>query len=291
MDEMAMVREGNHLVPVDQMSAELLATIPQKTQMLVKATQPRNIKQFRLAWVLAAKVAEACDFLQDQEDSMDYLKMKARHVRYIVDHHNGETTVVPKSIRWAALDQAGFTRIFNRMVHVVITEILPGMDEGALRAEIEKAVGIESPPAPARKSRERRRNKPDTITPVCVIPPHDHETGEVIELQRDGNDTFPPDRDPPPASPEPSTVPPPDAADASAQVPQKLPTTTAEWVKWATTWLAAALVDPEQTDQIVMVRWNNEKNLRNACGVTADDRAPVFQIYSDTLDKMRERRK
>ncbi len=145
MTEIPMIREGNRLVPVDQASSDDLMKIPLKTQVMVKITQPRNLKAHRLLWALASKVADACDYLQDSEDAMDLLKIKARHVRYIHDHYHGETRIVPKSIRFASLDQQKFSRLFNRMIHIVITEILPGMNEGELRTEIENMVGINIP--------------------------------------------------------------------------------------------------------------------------------------------------
>ena len=125
-----MVREENHLVPIDkEMSSDELARIPLRQQVhFVAVRGPRNIRQHRLAWALATKVAEACDWLHDREDAMAWLKIKARHVQYIHDHRNNETHIIPKSIRFAALDQMGFDRIFRRMVYVTITEIIPGLD-------------------------------------------------------------------------------------------------------------------------------------------------------------------
>ena len=161
-----MVREGNHLVPIDEMSSDELARIPLRQQVLVAVRVPRNIRQHRLAWALATKVAEACDWLHDREDAMAWLKIKARHVQYIHDHRNNETHIIPKSIRFAALDQMGFDRIFRRMVYVTITEIIPGLDEAALRIEIESMVGIDAlEPTPP-----KRRGRPRLPAPVSIIP-------------------------------------------------------------------------------------------------------------------------
>ena len=167
MDELHMVREGNHLVPIDEMSSEELARIPLRQQVLVTVRVPRNIRQHRLAWALATKVAEACEWLHDREDSMAWLKIKARHVRYIHDHRNGETQIIPKSIRFAALDQMSFDRIFRRMVYVTVTEIIPGIDEAALRAEIESMVGIDDRPTPAPA---KKRGRPRLPAKVSIIP-------------------------------------------------------------------------------------------------------------------------
>jgi hypothetical protein len=159
-DEIAMRREGNHLVPVDPMSSEMLAQIPTNVDLLVTAHQPRNVKQWGLAWALATKVAEAADWLHDKDDAMEWMLIKARHVRMIHDTRNNEMQIRADSIRWASVKQEQFTRIFNRMIYVVITEILPGIEESALRSEIENMVGITTP-APKRRAK-RSQGEPTT---------------------------------------------------------------------------------------------------------------------------------
>lgn len=139
--ELAMRREGNRLAPVDPLSEEELQCVPLNRDLLVTIKTPRNLRQFRLAWALATKVADACGFLHDKEDSMDWLKIKARHVKYIQDPHTQIVSIIPKSIAFASLSQDAFKRVFDRMVYVTVTEIIPGLKESDLRREIEKMVG------------------------------------------------------------------------------------------------------------------------------------------------------
>ena len=136
-----MRREGNRLAPVDPISEEELQKIPLNKDILVTFKTPRNLRQFRLAWALAHKVAEACDFLHDNEDAMDWLKIKARHVKFIQDPRTKQVAIVPKSIAFASLSQDAFKRVLDRMIYVTITEIIPGLKESDLRREIEKMVG------------------------------------------------------------------------------------------------------------------------------------------------------
>ena len=257
-----MVREGNHLVPVDEMSAEELTKLPLKTQVLVKVTMPRNLRQHRLAWALATKVAEACEWLHDRDDAMSWLKIKARHVRYIHDTRSSEMQIIPKSIRFAALDQTGFDRVFKRMVYVTVTEIIPGLDEAALRAEIESMVGIDptpiEPPKRQRKARE--------LKPVSIIPPAEAIT--AADAQRK----------------EPEDVP---AADTVAAVPPPAPHDVETWVAWCYHWLAEADNDPAITNAQMIAKWTGERALRNECGITAEDREPMFKLYSEILDRKR----
>jgi hypothetical protein len=146
--EIAMRREGSHLVPVDEVSADQICQIPTTKSLLVEVKTPRNVRQFRLAWALAQVVGEAVDFLHDREDSMSWLKIKARHVTMLQNPRTKQVAIIPKSIAFASLSQDAFNRIFNRMVWVVCNEIIPGLQEGALRAELEAMVGIEAPASP-----------------------------------------------------------------------------------------------------------------------------------------------
>lgn len=295
MDELHMVREGNHLVPLDEMSSEELARLPLKQQVLVTVRVPRNIRQHRLAWALATKVAEACEWLHDREDAMAWLKIKARHVRYIHDHHNGETQIVPKSIRFAALDQMGFDRVFKRMVYITVSEIIPGLDEEALRAEIESMVGIDpAPPVsdpPAKPVRPRRRTAAARDpAPVSVIP-DDKNPDPPSPPPAKGNAAAPPKATTkgvaPNENPGTPAPPPPSAPDHAAV--QAAPKDAAGWAAYTLAWLADFECSGEKTDQSAMVRWNGERDLRNACGVTSEERQPVFEAYSATLERMRAR--
>jgi hypothetical protein len=144
------------------------ASIKNGVGLEVKATQPRSLPQMRHAWALATKIANSGVLGEaSQRETMDYLLLKARHVRYVTTQFKGGTETIPvvKSIRFAAMDQTEFQRLYNRMIHIVATEILPEMPEGELRAEVERMAGVATPePQPKRGSRALPK-------PVSVIPP------------------------------------------------------------------------------------------------------------------------
>lgn len=154
--EIPMRREGAHFVPVDAVAADMFNEVPTNTGVMVTIRVPRNLRQFRLAWALADIISKSVDFLPDRETAMDWLKIKARHVRMIHDPIRNVTAIVPKSIAFASLDQVGFRRVLDRMIYVTTTEIIPGLEEGALRAELESIVGIDPMPA-ARASQPNRK--------------------------------------------------------------------------------------------------------------------------------------
>ena len=91
-----MRRQGARLVPVDEIGADDLVRVPANRDVLVKITSHRNMKLFRLLWVLVSKVADACDHLHDREDAMDELKIRVRYVKYITNPMTGEVRIVLK---------------------------------------------------------------------------------------------------------------------------------------------------------------------------------------------------
>lgn len=149
MIELPAIKEAGRFVPLDPAAAEDLQRIANGTRGMVTWRQPRNVRAHRWMWALAQKVADSCDWLHDREEAMDLLKIKARHVRIVVDPRTGELHLIPKSISFAAMDEARATRLRDRFVYVVCADILPGIDEGALRREVEAMVGAEIEPAPA----------------------------------------------------------------------------------------------------------------------------------------------
>lgn len=129
-----MRRQGAKLIPVDDIAADDLVRVPANRDVMVKITSSRNMKLMRFLWALASKVADACDHLHDREDAMDELKIRVRHVKYITNPATGEVRIVPKSL--TKLDGPGLSRLADRMVFVICRDIVPGLNEETLRAEI-----------------------------------------------------------------------------------------------------------------------------------------------------------
>lgn len=275
-----------------QVFEEEFASIKSGTDIEIKATQSRSLPQMRMAWALARKIADSGALGDaDQRDVMDYLLLKARHVRYVTNQHRDgvETIPVVKSIRFAAMDQTAFQRLMNRMIHIVVTEILDGVPEGDLRNEIEKMAGVTTP-EPDQKPAPRPRKRSAPVAPISVIP-DDKNPDPTSPPPAEGNAAAPPKATTKGATPNenPGTPapPPPSAPDHTAV--QAAPKDAREWASYAMAWLADMEADRAKSDQDVMIRWNGERDLRNACGITSDERQPVFDVYSATLERMRAR--
>lgn len=131
-----MRREGNRLSPINQLAEDELQSIPTDKDLLVTVKTPRNIKQFNLGWALAQKVADCCDWLHDKQDAMDWMLIQARHVKYLTNPKTGKVEIIPKSIALASMKQDQFDRLFKRLTYIVLTEIMPGVDDTTLHAEL-----------------------------------------------------------------------------------------------------------------------------------------------------------
>lgn len=128
------------LVPVDEFAAKQTARLPRDRDLAVSAKARRNMKAHRLFWVLMGLVADADDRFVDAEAACDYIKFKIKHVEARHNPVTGLTYLVPKSMSEASMHAAQFKRFFDRCVHVVLTDIVPGLKESELRAEIERIV-------------------------------------------------------------------------------------------------------------------------------------------------------
>ena len=115
--------------------------VPVDTEVRAELATERNSQMLKFVWCLAGKIADNTDFYLDRTDAMDGplgLKMRAHHCKPVTDPKTGEVTLRPMSLK--RLSNEAFHRLLKRMVWVTCNEILPGVDEPALRAEIEQMI-------------------------------------------------------------------------------------------------------------------------------------------------------
>lgn len=132
------------------------ASIKMGAEVKVKATTPRSIRQHNFAWALAQKVSEACDWLDDKDDAMEFILIEAKHTRKIYDRIRGIAHLRAKHTNFGAMDGSEYTRLFNRMKYVIMTVIVPNIEWSALVAEIEAMIGPDLEPAQKPKASRRR---------------------------------------------------------------------------------------------------------------------------------------
>lgn len=127
------------LVPVDQFGSEDFGKVPSGEDIHATLRTSVNLPKWRLFQALAAKVAEAHPSIDDREHAMDLICYGARHVRFSKNAKTGNAIISRRSTSPHAFDSGGeFDRFFDRALHYVAKEILPGIPKGKLLDEIEK---------------------------------------------------------------------------------------------------------------------------------------------------------
>lgn len=136
-----MVREKGEmkLRPFNEHDEEELAKIPVGKLLKVEATHSRSTQHHRKYMALVRLIWEN----QSRYPTVDLLNaaIKVASGHYVPMHMADGTLVrVPKSISFAAMDQSAFSAFYDSVIHLVCEEIIPGLDEGKLRKELEGIV-------------------------------------------------------------------------------------------------------------------------------------------------------
>ena len=121
------------------MAGDDLQPVSDGTEVLARWGSPRNLQLNKFMWALAAKVADNVDGLQDRDDALEFLCVKARFIKTVLNPQTGKLEIRRKSTR--RLSNEEFHRLIDRLVFIVCNEIIPSLDETALRAELEAMVG------------------------------------------------------------------------------------------------------------------------------------------------------
>lgn len=151
------------------------SSLPHDVDIKAECTVPANLKYLRFFWALVGKIVDNSpeDRFLDKEECGNELKLAARHYKAVTDHLRNKTELKPKSVSNLSADT--WIRLLRRCTHVVITQYLPGMEESALKAEIEKMLGMDVfAPQPKSQPKGGDQGKPpeplphsETIVPAA----------------------------------------------------------------------------------------------------------------------------
>ena len=134
------------LRPTDEAGKQMLEGIKQGDMVQVEIRRPRNVSHHRMFWALATLVWEQLDpeTYPSPEDVVTELKIRTGHYtrRDIVVDGQRYPVLTPMSISFASLDEDQFSAFFDRCCDHIVANILPGVTNKDLKAEIAQMTGI-----------------------------------------------------------------------------------------------------------------------------------------------------
>lgn len=124
---------GKALVPTDAFGEEAMAKINGK-EVLVWTKRARNPRHHRKAMAMIHLIFKNQSKFGTVDQLLTYLKLRTGHFdSYIVD---GKPVVVARSIAFDALGQDEFESLYDRLLDVVVTEIVPGLKRSDIKREL-----------------------------------------------------------------------------------------------------------------------------------------------------------
>ena len=137
--DVLLVKELNRLAAADPISAESLAMIKQKEVVKAIITRPRNLAHHRKLFALLNMVMESQD---RYVTTTQMLKAIKRRIGWFDSEMiDGIPLVELRSISFAKADQGDFEKFWEKAMHDIITEILPGTRRADIEQRVLEAMG------------------------------------------------------------------------------------------------------------------------------------------------------
>lgn len=133
--QLILRRKGLGWFPADPVSEDRTVGVPAGSDTLFTASMPRNLKQLKAVHILLKKVADNHPQFTTVEALKRELKVRCKMFDPFVGA-NGKLYFALRSIAVEAMDQIEFTAVWEQWKRVIVTEILPGISDEALVAEL-----------------------------------------------------------------------------------------------------------------------------------------------------------
>ena len=128
-------RLGGSLEPVDDIGRESLAKIAAGDLVRADVKRPRNLAHHRKYWALISMIYANQTRYRSPEELNDAIKVHVGHCT-LMTLRDGTEVRIPKSIAFHAMDQAEFEAFYERVIDVVVSEIIPGLSREDLKREL-----------------------------------------------------------------------------------------------------------------------------------------------------------
>jgi hypothetical protein len=130
-----MVRGLGGLRPSNAIGVETLERIPTGQEVKVEITRPRHLIHHRKFFALLQAIYPHQQTYATMRAFRAALTCAAGHCE-VAHLPDGRTVLIPESISFSKLDQAGFEQFYERALDVITTRILPKINREDVEREV-----------------------------------------------------------------------------------------------------------------------------------------------------------
>lgn len=123
-----MVRTGLTLTPADDLAAEDMLAIKEGKPALVEVRHPRSLPQHRLLFKLIRETARSTPTPLSENALRQWLTVRTGHVD-VMPLGFGKSYEAPRSWAFDRMNQVEFRKLFEDVVHLILTEVAPNLPE------------------------------------------------------------------------------------------------------------------------------------------------------------------
>ena len=134
--DVRMKRVMDRLVPADKVSADELAELPANVELRCQITRPRNSRHHGKYFALVSAIFPHQTGWPTIKALHDQLKMAVGFSYEARDILTGQVRTYPDSIAFDNLDQKDFESVYEKIVNVVLTKVLPGVGKRDLEEQV-----------------------------------------------------------------------------------------------------------------------------------------------------------
>lgn len=132
-----LCKDGKRFAAADPWGEEAMDAIPAGEIVVASITRPRNVKHQRKWGALMSLLFKNQERYPTFEHFHYAMKQAIGHGDYVDSWDGTYKIFVPRSIAFGRLDQKGFEEFYNGFINVVVTKLMPGIEEDALNREVE----------------------------------------------------------------------------------------------------------------------------------------------------------
>lgn len=136
MSKEAFIRRGMAMYPIGEEAEELVRSIKEGAECMGEFKPARRPKQHRTFFALLKLLVDNCEAFDSIQGALTAIKIALGEVDPIIDAKTGKTFWTVRSISYESMDQARFSRLFDRALFVITERWLIGTDMEDLRQAV-----------------------------------------------------------------------------------------------------------------------------------------------------------